>query len=61
MREKLMTIFNAFLFAMVAAFTLVNLALLVATVFWAMGGLARFTHVQRAPSAGHKALLRRCV
>jgi hypothetical protein len=58
-----MTIFNSLLFAIVAVLILANLALLVAAVFWAMGGLVHFTRVQRpsmvrASSAPFKPLLR---
>jgi len=36
-----MTIFNSLLSGMAAAFILMNLALLVAAVFWAMGGFSQ--------------------
>ena len=42
-----MTIFNALLLGIVVMFIAANLALLVAAVFWAMGGFARFAHVRR--------------
>ena len=42
-----MTIFNALLFGLVAMFILANLTLLVAAVYWAMGGFARFAKLKQ--------------
>jgi hypothetical protein len=49
-----MTIFNSVLSGMAAIFILMNLALLVAAVFWAMGGFSgqiRAPRLARVPTA----------
>ena len=46
-----MTIFNTLLSGMAAAFILTNLALLVAAVVWAMGGLSWLTRERKLTPA----------